>query len=372
MKRGISFFAAAMLIAAFLLTACNETAVVPEDGTAAETAAENIFTVPQNTSEPISETAAPKGTDFGSIGHGFSDKSLKNEKGVYQVYSGGELHIGYQITANGFVSENGIGLLLLLDGQPQPYRTAEDGETRYMHIFHFDEGGRKDVELILTPVTGKAGDTLELTGFHVINPTYYPSETVTGFMQTNGSAYSGTQLVFQADPPAAEPLPVTERVLAQSVETADLSSWEIEGATAQSLQTSTTFRYSADHPSSSGNLYGISSDGSLTLTGEIFGAPMVEWSLIVYVDHQPVTALPENRIAFHTENGKKTVVTMTLDMSDFDGEGIVYGVLCARNWRDPAVSNSTDSSTVITPTYYLTDAASHEEMGEKYGWQDPH
>lgn len=372
MKRGIAIFAAAMLIAAFLLTACNETAVVPEDGTAVETTAENIFTAPKNTPEPISETVTPKGTDLGGIGHGFSDKSLRNEKGVYQVYSGGELHIGYQITANGFVSENGIGLLLLLDGQPQPYRTVENGETRYMHIFHFDEGGRKDVELILTPVTGKAGDTLELTGFHVIDPTYYPSEAVMGIMQTNGSAYSGTQLVFQADPPAAEPLPVTERVLAQSVETVDLTSGEIAGASPQSLQESVTFRYSSDHSTFSGNIYGITRDKPLVLTGEIYGAPMVEWSLIVYVDHQPVTALPENRIAFHTENGKKTVVTMTLDMSDFDGEGIVYGVLCARNWRDPAVLNSTDSSTEITPTYYLTDAASYEEMGEKYGWQDPH
>lgn len=370
MKCKIVFLAAAMLIIAFLLTACKETEVIPEDGPAAETTAENIFTAPQNTPDPVSETMARQGKDFGSVGHGFSDKSLKNESGVYLVYGGSELHVDYQITASGFVSENGIGLLLLLDGQPQPYRISEDGETRYMHVFQFDKAGRKDVELILTPVTGKAGDTLELNGFHVINPTYYPSEEVMGFMQTAGSAYSGTQLVFQADPPAADPLPVTERVLAQSVETANLSSGEIEGAAAQSLQTSTAFRYSADHPSSSGNLYGITSDSSLTLTGEIYGAPAVEWSLIVYLDHEPVTVLPENRIAFHTENGKKTVISMTLDMSGFDGEGILYGVLCARNGRDPAVINNTDSGTVITPTYYLTDAASYEEMGKKYGWQD--
>lgn len=372
MKRKSVLFVAGILSTALLLSACMRSPATTETVPAAETTGENIFTVPPNTPEPISETAVPKGNDFGAIGHGFSDKSLRNEKGVYQVYSGGELHIGYQITARGFVSENGIGLLLLLDGQPQPYRISEDGETRYMHVFHFDEGSRKDVELILTPVTGKAGDTLELNGFHVINPTYYPSEEVIGFMQTAGSTYSGTQLVFQADPPAVEPLPVTERILAQSVETTNLSSREIDGATAQSLQTSTTFRYSADHPSFSGNLYGISSGGSLTLTGEIFGAPMVEWSLIVYVDHQPVTVLPENRIAFHTENGKKTVVTMTLDMSDFDGEGIVYGVLCARNGRDPAFLNNTNCGTEITPTYYLTDAASFEEMKEKYNWQDSH
>lgn len=370
MKRRSAFFAVAMLIVAFLLTACNETAVIPEDDPAAETTGENIFTVPQNTSEPISGTAAPEGKDFGAIGHGFSDKSLKNEKGVYQVYSGGELHISYQITARGFVSENGIGLLLLLDGQPQPYRISEDGETRYMHVFQFDEGGRKDVELILTPVTGKAGDTLELNGFHVINPTYYPSEEVIGFMQTAGSTYSGTQLVFQADPPAVELLPVTERVLAQSVEMVELTSEEIMGASSQSLQESVTFRYSSDHPTLSGNIYGITKDKPLILTGEIFGAPAVEWSLIVYVDHQPVSVIPENRIAFHTENGKKTVVTMTLDMSDFDGEGIVYGVLCARNWRDSAVLNNTNCGTEITPTYYLTDAASFEAMGEKYGWQN--
>lgn len=353
-----------------LLAGCERCTTPTKSYTFPTTA--DIFVTPEESQpeECLQEATHSNGRDLGSISHGFPDKSLRNERGLYCVYRGDELRVRYGITATGFISEGGIGVFLLLDGQPQPYCTTENDEVRYMHIFDFSESTRMETDLIFTPITGGVGDTLELTAAYVPYPNYYPSEKILGLMQTNGSSYSSIQVVFQAPPPETDPLPVTERVLAQSVEMVELTSEEIMGASSQSLQESVTFRYSSDHPTLSGNIYGITKDKPLILTGEIFGAPAVEWSLIVYVDHQPVSVIPENRIVFHTENGKKTVVTMTLDMSDFDGEGIVYGVLCARNWRDPAVLNNTNCGTEITPTYYLTDAASFEAMGEKYGWQN--
>lgn len=92
---------------------------------------------------------------------------------------------------------------------------------------------------------------------------------------------------------------------------------------------------------------------------------MVKWSLILYVDHLPVSVLPENQALFQTRAGQKTIIETTLDLSDFDGEEIFYAVLYARNWRGSAVSG-TNCGTVITPTYYLTDAVDLDSVHEKY------
>lgn len=118
---------------------------------------------------------------------------------------------------------------------------------------------------------------------------------------------------------------------------------------------------------SSYNIYSISKEKPLTIYAEVFGAPTVDWSLILYIDHQPVSVKPENMINFNNQSGRKTLIECTLDLSDFDGESIFYAVLYVRNWREPEVSSGTNCSTWITSTYYLTDAGNLQEMGQKYG-----
>lgn len=356
-----------LIMAVIVLPAC---ANITQDHTSpsAESTVENPFTgsTPEN-AQTEEQSTTPQTGYSGTISHGFTDKSLTNEKGLCHLYTGGELHIQYSITTTGNLGDAGIGILLILDGQPQPYKTAGDDAYRYVHTFYPSAVKGMTVELILTPVTGKEGDTLELTAFHILDPDYYPNEQVIGMMQTNGSVWSSTQLVFQATPPEAQPMEGTDRMKSQTITYTDLTSDDIKGWSSEDLNSERSFTFTTNHAEDSANIYGISQGEDLIVHTEVFGATSVQWSLILYVDHQPVSVLSENPMNFSTQNGKKTIIETVLSMDDFDGESIFYAVLFVRNWRDPAVRNSTNCTSEITSTYYLTDAESLADMDSKYG-----
>lgn len=372
MKKRLLSLTLCLLLALSGLTACGKSGE-PE----AESTLENIFTTPtteaaSQSTEPDSQATDPSSPEspnpfFGGISHGFSDETLINEKGRYNIYEGGEMHIDYFMAVSGNVAKDGVGLLVILDGQPQPYKTAEEDNYSYLHTFYPTPGKRLDIEMIMTPVTGQEGDTLELTVFHLLGPDYYsnPNEMAPGMRQTSGSTFSSTQLVFQATPPKAELPDTPERVAAQSVEYPDLTSADLAGWTAEELQTDSSYEFATNYTWNSGYIFGVSPEKNLTIRSEVFGSTAVEWSYILYVNHQPVSVLPENQVMFRTQNGKKTVIETTLDMSDFDGEGIIYAMFYVRNWRDWPSLNFT-ASPVFSSTHYLTDAENLQAMKEKY------
>ena len=372
MKKRLLSLTLCLLLALSGLTACGKSGE-PE----AESTLDNIFTTPtteaaSQSTEPDSQATDPSSPEspvpfFGGITHGFSDEPLENEKGRYTIYEGGELHIDYLMDVYGTVAKDGVGLLVILDGQPQPYKTAEEDTYSYLHTFYPTPEKQLDIEMIMTPVTGQEGDTLELTVFHLLGPDYYsnPNEMAPGMRQTVGSTFGSTQLVFQATPPKAELPDTPERVVAQSVEYPDLTSVGLASWTAEALLTAISYAFATNCNWNSGYIFGVSPEENLTIRSEVFGSTAVEWSYILYVNHQPVSVLPENQVMFHTQNGKKTVIETTLDMSGFDGEGIIYAMFYVRNWRDWSSLNFT-ARPVFSSTHYLTDAENLQAMQEKY------
>ena len=154
----------------------------------------------------------------------------------------------------------------------------------------------------------------------------------------------------------------------QSVEYPDLTSTDLAGWTAEELQTDSSYEFATNYNWNSGYIFGVSPEENLTIRSEVFGSTAVDWSYILYVNHQPVSVLPENQVMFRTQNGKKTVIETTLDMSDFDGEDIIYGVFYVRNWRDRSSLNFT-ATPDISFTVYLTDAVDFQAMQQKYNWE---
>lgn len=372
MKKRLLSLTLCLLLALSGLTACGKSGE-PE----AESTLDNIFTTPtteaaSQSTEPDSQATDPSSPEspdafFGSISHGFSNDNQQNGQSSSPVYEGGELHINYFMAVSGNVAKDGVGLLVILDGQPQPYKTAEEDTYSYLHTFYPTPEKQLDIEMIMTPVTGQEGDTLELTVFHLLGPDYYsnPNEPLPGMRQTSGSTFSSTQLVFQATPPKAELPDTPERVAAQSVEYPDLTSGELASWTAAELQTDSSYAFATNYNWNSGYIFGVSPEKNLTIRSEVLGSTAVEWSYILYVNHQPVSVLPENQVMFRTQNGKKTVIETTLDMSDFDGEGIIYGVFYVRNLRDSSSLNFS-AGPVFSATHYLTDAENLQAMKEKY------
>lgn len=359
MKKCVIWIISAIFLTTVMLSACS---VNPDTTptTPTEIIEDNIFTSP---TESETEPQKPFENREGTLIHRF--KVEENEEyGIYNIYRGGEMHINYIIRATGMLREDDIGLLLLLDGHPQPYKTSEDGELAYLHAFSPEDG--TEHELIFTPVIGKAGDVLELDAIRILDPDYYPRAIYGGLKQTVGYGLRYTSLVFEADPPEAELPEIPERVTEQTVNYVDLTSRDTRGKTSEKLQTEAFFTMTTDHSTESRYIFSVNPESGLTVTSEIFGMTEVNWSYIIYVNHQPVSVLPANQVFFHTENGQKTVIETKLDFSDFDGEAILYVVLCSRNWRDPVLSE-VDGTTKTTSTYYLTDVENLDAAHEKYG-----
>lgn len=361
-----------ILIVGILLASCSGEHGGDTPDILAETN-ENLFTQPsapetEDNSEQEIEINPDTGKPFAYVG-GLSF-ALYTTPGLNTretfVYEGGELQLGLQIQASGNLNQADFGMLLFLDGLPQPYRTESDDTLAYLHVFHSDTGLLWE-EVYLTPVTGKAGDTLELSYIHLLDPEYYHRTSSTGFQQTGSGTVHTNPVEFRADPPEAQWPEVPERVVTQSVTTVDLTSADTVGWTAEDLQNNSSFTVTTDHESKWGWTYAVTPEGGITVRAEVFGCTAVDWGFLIYVNHQPVTIQPENRIFFHTQNGKKTVIEVKLDLSDFDGEEILYAIRFARNWKDPAVFNGKNNESLATKTHFLTDAVDVDAAYEKYG-----
>lgn len=363
MKRWTILF----LMISVLLTACgNSEPVETSPGQV-----ENIFTTPNTeatTATPEDQTDQTEGTEgnediqtggmvnlTGGISHGFTDKSLIDDCGVYQIYSGGEMHTQYNISITGNLGDKGVGIMLFLDGQPQPYKTSEDGEYAYIHTMK-PAAQKNTYDFYFTPVTGLEGDTLELYAMHVIYPDYYPSGSLNPQMQTGGSVLYGIRLVYEADAPVTD-FSVFERVISKTIRQVDLTREELDGISEEALRTEIFYElYVNDEAQSEVNAI-CNVDDTLSVRFEFFGCPYVEYQLCIFIDHEPISLEP---IRLTGQSGKKTVVELELDLSDFDGRGMLYAVLAARDYRP--VQTMVSCFPAATGTLYLTDKATVEEM----------
>ena len=126
MKRILLF----LLIVVVLLTAC----AFPENNDSTSQKDPSIFTQESIPSEPL--TAETKDdSDLGGLSYGLVSRTADG-RAPEQHYTGGEMSMDFFIQAHGLVGRKGLGLLLLLDGRPQPYRLDGENEDSYLHTFY--------------------------------------------------------------------------------------------------------------------------------------------------------------------------------------------------------------------------------------------
>lgn len=316
----------------------------------------DIFTQPSGTTEPTQSTQTegtgttqPIQTDAteptelqqetgsintGSLSHGPENVIRDEVTGTHFKYQGGEMHMAYRIAATGTVGQNGIGILLFVDGQLQPYKTLSDDTYRYMHTFYPQEKSEYE-EFIFIPVTGQEGDVLEIWYASIDDPNYSLVDGIQGFVLSNGSVTAGTRLKYEATPPAAEYPEITDRITVPVISYVDLTPGETSGWTDTDWQENYEFRMYVNG-SDSMYIYNITEE-PVTLRFEVWGNPYVHYGLVFFIDNEPVSIAEEDMIFFGVNNGQKTVVEVQLDMTGFDGESVVYAALVPRNWRSAEV-----------------------------------
>lgn len=301
---------------------------------------ENPFTVP-----PTEQTETHTETTMPDEDHSYTEELVMHsagfkivgetdDAGSFVTYDGENCCIQYAMNVVGNVTQYGIGVLLFVDGRPQPYKSEEDDSYSYMHTFYPPEGEWYTAELNFTPITGEQGDTLEFWIFNVRYPDYSKFGNVdANYMSLFGRSDVGIggRIYMNA---AAEPIElpeVTDRVISSSVRYVDLTAKEVEGWTDQEMLESIFFHMYVNDSSNHKISNFSAEDGKLRLRMEVYGSPYLEYGVVFFVDHQPVLIQPEDLALFDMQNGKKAIVEVDVDMSGFDSESYIYAMMIPRN-----------------------------------------
>ena len=320
-----------LILVALLLTAC-----APEKGPRETTqipTVENVFTQPSTTSE--ADTQEPEDSQaLGSVIIGAAGDSQKDEKGTFYTYNGGEMVLPFRVEGSGSIVCSGIGILLFVDGLPQPYKT-EGTDYGFLHTFFPPDNEAYTVDLVFTPVTGKAGDDLEVYAVSVLAPNYsYTSKDSQAFPYTGGSPSAGFRLKYQQTPPE-ETFPKESLWLSNvEIRKESLSFSEIGDWSEQELQENLEYHFFANNilDTSAPYVYEVEGAQPIHLRYEVFGSPYVRYHLVFFVDNQPVASREGTPILVDVETGQKTVVEAQLDMTGFDTESVLYAVLVPQNY----------------------------------------
>lgn len=326
--------------------------IAPTDGSNPSIAEPSVTTKP---------TSPYQSTDMGITGLAFVGEYQRDEIGRYRVYEGGEICLSMRLTATGAsaieYTEQGIGIMLYVDGCAQPYRVGEDGVLGFCHVLYPEfehKTGWYFFDIYLTPVSGNQGEMVEVYATTIVKPNWQTSDPLTGWRHTHGTIHVGTRIKMNATPPELERPAVKERI--QSVEIAheDATYMEIGSWSDEELITKIMHAWYIDgkYPKlGNGFMYEWTAKDSVELQFVVWGTPDVCYGLMFYIDNQPISA--EQAILFDMEPGKKTVITVNIDLSDFDGECVIYAALIARNRLITPVR--TQASLHLAKTYYLLD-----------------
>lgn len=274
----------------------------------------------------------------GSLAIGPGGDSEKDEYGTYRRYTGGEMTLPLRVGADGRLAVNGIGILIFIDGQPQPYKTDDEPEYSYMHTFYPDSFSYERNSYFV-PVTGKEGDVLEFYVMAIIYPSYSLEDGDAGMVFTSGTTIGGSRLKYEATPPE-ETLPEKQMWLSdvsvtlENATVADFGGWSEED-----MRTAIDYKFLVDDVSDRGRrrVYDVTADEPLKVHYELFGTHYVSFGLVFFVDNVPVFCEELDPILPQIENGQKYILEANLNLEDYDGESVIYAVLVPRNYRTSEV-----------------------------------
>lgn len=88
-------------------------------------------------------------------------------------YTGTDLEFEYEIE-NGTV-ECEIGIMVVIDGIPQKYKTNTNNIESYVHSFKMNKNHTEKFKISIHPSVGKTGETLYLNTLSILNPSFSPN-----------------------------------------------------------------------------------------------------------------------------------------------------------------------------------------------------
>lgn len=263
-------------------------------------------------------------------GRGVDTEGKLDSHGLYFPYTGGEMTLELYLEAQGLEKE-GVAVMLFLDGLPQPFRMEGSDQLVYQQMLYPNGGKSSTFPISFTPVTGEAGQTLELCVM------YFPSlcspadpQPLRAWYQEDGVMFCMYRVVMEQTPPEAQLPPVTDRLISWSLEyeDIDLYSWT-PGNVAWNVYFNGSYTNGI-------TLHGYTGEDPLSMEYILFGDSQDDYRVVVYIDGEPVFF--DGQIpTFHPSTSQKVSLNAMLDCSGLEGDQIVFAVILRRNYYGEGV-----------------------------------
>lgn len=280
----------------------------------------------------------------------------QDEIGYYSEYTGADMTLPLSMSMNGNILEYGIGFYLFLDGHPQPYKLSEDGDYSYMHIIYPTDGEQFTIQFIFPPVTGEPGEMLWLAVCAVTYPDYYPTNpdnTTTFHCGALANYMPVYRILIQAEPPELELPELEDHMISAQITYVDVTDAEIGDWTPEELQGNMEYKvYVNDRKIRYLGEYDPP-DGLVDIRVEVWGTPRGRYGLAFAINSQLATTNEEEYIFFDIQQGKKTVIEVTLELTDYaerDFHNLISVMLLAR-YLDPYTMHGSCNSQAYEPIH---------------------
>lgn len=266
----------------------------------------------QNTENPFLESVA--NDEEVMFAYGFGLDSPKHEERI--VFTGEPIEIEYYINNNG--SPMSAGLLMFVNGIPQPYCVSGSNTTTYMHIQEVEKDKRVTVSISFVPICGKTGEKVSVRFLSILNPQIRPDQLNYLFGHTNRmTTFMARTIEMQTDADANH----TEFSILDNQR--DMTQEEIDqviyvdskGNTVNKMECFHFVARNTENPSLSYlNVY----DQKIEYTLQGYGGPAAEYLIIPYINQIPVLTATYPCLMSIESGTKLYSQDMTLSMEAID------------------------------------------------------
>jgi hypothetical protein len=335
-----------------LLSGCSQKMEVNRDVLKNQETVANLFAQEAETTvetEIEVEETETETTDVfqrtASFGHGPASL-LEDEDGTsYLLYEGGVYHMEYFIESNQGLSDTGLGFMIFIDGQAQPFYTEEEPEYAYMHVYYPEDGQTIQTTFSFVPVTGQAGDELEIYTVSIWYPDFTPDMIDTfNFANFRDMSEAINKIRYEATPEMTAAVEeknypqIQKRLSALRVDGEELTVNAKQyllntiGISEDALEDQTFSMFYIDGIDMRLlENYDTEGKDTLHLRVEMVGCPLAEYGITFYVNNEPVSCDGLICSQIQLTQGNVSVVEAELDISDLEGINVLSAVMIPRN-----------------------------------------
>ena len=300
---------------------------------------ENLFSQP--TTEPTVLETEPVVLMDSWITHWSLPEYSVDEVAHYVSYEGGEMCLPFAFDYMGDgLAEYGVAIMVVVDGQLQPFRTSEDDTLKYVHRVYPPASAADEtvtLDLLFTPIAGQTGDMMDIS---IVTKQFTDWEWGDAEYPFHGYLSSiSTRLKYQDTPLRTERLESDSRVLSWSCTYQDATMEEFQDWSRNFMSKLNTclridgtgYTWNKQSEQWWRNAYTVSADVPMELTIELVDPVGIEYGILIFMDDEPVSTNPEDIIFVDAAAGQKATIKVEIDMFDFDGQSKVYALIVPRN-----------------------------------------